>query len=92
MRDALRRSLEAAAALADAFYDAHMAAENAEHGACSRSEAADTVFGRVEQVTAQFEAAHGVAKIDATDVFDASIRRIRSQASQIAQDRGGPER
>ena len=92
VRDALRRSLEAAEGLSEHFYDAHATAENAEHRASSRSEAADTVFGRAEQVMAQFEAVHGAAAIDATDVFDASIRRIRSQASQIAQNRGGPER
>lgn len=94
VRDALRRSFEAAEGLSDHFNDLTNCGspEQAEEANYPRIDAANTVFGRVEQVMAQFEAKHGVAEVDATDVFDASIRRIRSQAKQIAQGRGGPER
>ncbi|MDA8261605.1 MAG: hypothetical protein M0Z47_02105 [Actinomycetota bacterium] len=92
VRDTLRRSFEAAEALADGFMDGHIAWESVEHREYRCRSAADAVYCRVEQVMAQFEAVHGAAEIDATDVFDASIRRIRSQVNQIAPDRGGPER
>lgn len=89
VRDTLRRSFEAAEALADGFMAGDVAAENAALRADRRREAADAVYGRAEQVMARFEAEHGI-EIDVADILEA--RTIRARQRQSAADRGGPER